>query len=107
MPRDTHVLPQQGVERLVLEALLAAGLRDDAAALLAHALSNGERVQKLLASWTDWATTNCLSCAHSPISCPYFGAASNLGEFHAVSASIETQVFRCPSYQPEDGTPPS
>lgn len=101
MSNDLHVLPHQAVERLVLEALLATGMRIDAAALLAQGLSRSDRVAKLLSSWTTWSTTNCLSCVYSPGSCPFFEATESVTERHAVMASIETEPFSCPARREE------
>jgi hypothetical protein len=103
---DIHVLPRLAVERLVLEAFLAAGLRVDAAALLAQALTHSDRVAQILRGWTVWTTENCLGCAYTPGNCPFFAAADSREEVHALCASIETEPFTCPVRHEVPGTRP-
>jgi hypothetical protein len=106
MNSDFRVLPHLAVERLILDVLLAAGLRLDAAHILAHTLPQTAPMQQMLTAWTTWSTSNCLGCAYEPGSCPFFAAAQGHEQLHAVAASIEASPFTCPARVPADESSP-
>jgi hypothetical protein len=104
---DLYVLPRLAVERLVLDALSAAGLRDDLAVGAAAHLVRSSSVTEALDAWTTWSTENCMGCRLHPLTCPILNGVNQEGVDvrHAVGKSIEQSFFPCPA-RVTDETPP-
>lgn len=101
MSDDVYVLPRLALERLVLDALAATGLRTDLAIVAAQAHVTGEEVQAALQSWSRWSTRNCLECQLSPTTCPFLNAVQDGRPLkHAIGKSIEAEPFTCPAKVP-------